>query len=86
MISELTSGECRAIGRPDIHVYCHHPMVETMMPWGRLGWQRRPEDARYCVVCPDDGLEYGNWITADEAAAVVDRLTRTEARAWKRTA
>jgi len=72
-IEDLQSGECRYIGREDIHVYCRHPLVETMMPWGRTGWQRRPEDARYCVVCPDAGLEYGHWVTADEAAVLVDR-------------
>jgi hypothetical protein len=68
MISDLQSGECRYIGREDIHVYCRHPLVETM-----TGWVRRPEDARYCVVCPDAGLEYGHWVTADEAAVLVDR-------------
>lgn len=73
-IEEMTSGQCRWIGRPDIHVYCHHPMVETMMPWGRLGWTRRPEDTRYCVVCPEAGLNYGTWITAVEAAVIVDRI------------
>lgn len=73
-IESLSSGECRWIGRHDIHVYCHAPMVETMMPWGRLGWTRRPEDARYCVVCPDAGLDYGAWMTAEQAAVIVDRI------------
>lgn len=76
-IEEMASGECCWIGREDVHVYCHHPMVETMMPWGRLGWTRRPEDARYCVVCPDEGVEYlpyHEWITAAEAWRIVDRI------------
>lgn len=73
-LEEMTSGECRWVGRHDIHVYCHHPMVETMMPWGRTGWKRMAGEARYCVVCPDAGLEHGNWITAAEAAVIVDRI------------
>ena len=69
-IESLASGECRWIGRHDVQVYCHAPMVETMMPWGRLGWQRGP--AAYCVVCPDAGVEYGNWLPLEQAAALVE--------------
>lgn len=58
-IESLTRGECRWIGREDIHVYCHAPA-------GR--------DAAYCIVCPEAGLDYGTWITADEAAVIVDRI------------
>lgn len=58
-IKSLQSGECRWIGREDIHVYCHAPM-------GR--------EPRYCVVCPEGGLEYGNWTTAAEAAEEVESV------------
>lgn len=58
-IEALVSGECRWIGREDIHVYCHAPA-------GR--------NAAYCVVCPEAGLDYGTWITAEEAAVIVDRI------------
>ena len=54
-IDSLESGECRAIGRDDIHVYCQHPFVETLMPTGRLGWTRPAGTATYCVVCPEAG-------------------------------
>lgn len=68
MIEEMTSGECRWIGRPDLHVYCHAPA-------GR--------EPRYCVVCPDEGLEYlpyDQWITATEAWRVVDRILAGKAQ------
>lgn len=58
-IETLTTGECRWIGRHDIHVYCHAPLRRNAM---------------YCVVCPEAGLEYGKWITAEEAAVTVNRI------------
>lgn len=79
-IADLDSGECRWIGRHDIHVYCRHPFVETMMPTGRMGWSRQPADARYCVVCDDAGLERGNWLTLEQATAVVDSLVPADER------
>jgi hypothetical protein len=63
MLSDIASGECRWIGRHDLHVYCHAPA-------GR--------EPRYCVVCPDEGLEYlpyAEWLPEAEAAAIVDRIT-----------
>ena len=57
-VRSLASGECRWIGRHDIHVYC-------MAGCGR--------EAQYCVVCPDAGLEYGAWVSADEACRLIDR-------------
>lgn len=65
-IDSLESGECRAIGRDDCHVYCRHPFVETIMPTGRTGW-RRP-------ACPEAGLDYGTWLPLEQAAAIVDSL------------
>ena len=73
-IDALESGECRWIGRHDVHVYCQHPFVETMMPTGRSGWTRPAGTARYCVVCPEAGLEYGDWLPLEQAAAIVDSL------------
>jgi len=73
-IEELQSGACRWIGRRDLHVYCHHPFVETLMPTGRMGWTRPGDTARYCVVCPEAGLEYGDWLPLEQAAAIVDSL------------
>lgn len=79
MIEDMTSGECRRISaaRPDLHVYCHNPMRPVAMPDGRQAWRRDAEAARYCVVCPDEGLEYlpyHEWITAAEAWRIVDRI------------
>jgi hypothetical protein len=79
----LASGECRWIGREDIHVYCHSPMVERLMPTGRMGWQ--PGPASYCVVCPDAGLEYiedyDQWVTAREAVRLIESALVMEAAA-----
>jgi hypothetical protein len=58
-IASLASGECRWIGRHDVHAYCRAP----------VGFE-----AEWCVVCPDAGLEYGNWVTAEEAAAVIGSI------------
>lgn len=44
---------------------------------GRMGWRRHPETARYCVVCPDEGLEYlpyAEWLPLAEAEAIVARI------------
>jgi hypothetical protein len=71
---DLASGECRWIGRRDIHVYCRAPMVETLMPSGRMGWQ--PGPASYCVVCPEAGLEYGEWVDATRAAKLVEKALK----------
>lgn len=73
-IKSLESGEARWIGREDIHVYCRNPMRLTMMPTGREGWQRLPEDARYMVQCVDAGSLDGVWMTAVEAARLVDSI------------
>jgi hypothetical protein len=73
-IQSLKSGECRCIGREDIHVYCYAPCVETMMPWGRKGWIRGP--ASYCVVCPEAGLEHGEWVDAPRAAELVEKILK----------
>jgi hypothetical protein len=69
-IESLASGECRWIGRHDVHVYCHAPMVETLMGW-------RPGPATYCVVCPDAGLEYGEWVDAPRAAKRVEKILKS---------
>jgi hypothetical protein len=71
-IKSLESGEARWVGREDIHVYCKNPMRLTMMPTGREGWRREPEAARYCVVA--EGHDYGTWVTAVEAARLVDSI------------
>lgn len=76
----LASGECRWIGREDIHVYCHAPMVQTLMPTGRMGWQ--PGPASYCVVCPDAELEdYDQWVTAREVVRLIESALVMEAAA-----
>jgi hypothetical protein len=68
-IASLASGECRWIGREDVHVYCRRPFVECLMPSGRMGWQ--PGPATYSVVCPSAGLKHGTWVAADNAASTV---------------
>jgi hypothetical protein len=73
-IESLASGECRWIGRHDVHVYCRAPMVETLMPSGRMGWQ--PGPASYCVVCPEAGLEYGEFVDAPRAAKLVAKALK----------
>lgn len=73
-LEAMESGECRWVGRHDVHVYCRHPFVKTLMPTGRMGWTRPAGAARYCVVCPEAGLEYGNWLPLEQAAAIVDSI------------
>jgi hypothetical protein len=73
-IKSLESGEARWVGRRDIHVYCHRPMRLVQMPTGREGWQRLPEDARYMVQCEHAGPLEGVWMTAVEAARLVDSI------------
>lgn len=83
-VCRLASGECQWIGRRGIHVYCHNPMRITTIN-GREGWLRLPENARYCVVCPDAGMpyisDYCQWITAQHAASLVDAALRAAAAA-----
>lgn len=65
-IRSMTSGECRWIGRHDIHVYC-------MAPAGQA--------PSYCVVCPEAGLAYGIWVSADEACRLIQRSLNTKGAA-----
>jgi hypothetical protein len=71
-VSSLASGECRWIGRDDLHVYCRRPSVKQLMPTGRIGWV--PGPATYSVVCPSAGLKHGNWINASDAVRTVSSL------------
>lgn len=73
-IKSLESGEARWIGREDIHVYCTNPMRLTMMPTGREGWRREAEGARYMIQCEEAGSLEGVWMTAVEAARLVDSI------------
>jgi len=60
-IESLASGECRWIGRHDIHVYCRAPLHH---------------EPTYCVVCPEAGLEYGEWLSAPRAAKLVEKILK----------
>ena len=60
-IESLASGECRWIGRHDVQVYCRAPL------------HREPS---YCVVCPEAGLEYGDWVDAPRAAKLVEEILK----------
>lgn len=64
-LADMESGECRWIGRRDIHVYCRAPLRQN----AEGCWQR--SDPQYCVVCPAAGLRHGQWGTADEARAAI---------------
>ena len=75
----MVSGQCKWIGREDIHVYCHAPMVERLMPTGRMGWQ--PGPATYSVVCPDAGLDAETWTTAADVARQIESILTMEAAA-----
>lgn len=61
----MDSGECRWIGRHDLHAYCRAPAGH---------------EPSYSLVCPDAGLEYGTWTTAADAAATIVSLTTPEPR------
>lgn len=84
MIEQMTSGECRAIGRPDLHVYCHNPMTAFTREDGRQAWRRDEDAARYCVVCPDEGFEYlpyDQWVASADAWRIVDRILAQKRKA-----
>jgi len=73
-IDGMASGECRYIGREDVHVYCRNPLVSITGIDGRTRWERQPGAARYSVACPAAGLRYGTWVPASEAAGTVSRI------------
>ena len=73
-INGMASGECRYIGREDVHVYCRNPLVRIAGIDGRERWERQPGAARYSVACPAAGLRYGTWVTACEAASTVSGI------------
>lgn len=73
-VASLASGECRWIGREDVHVYCRNPLVRIPGIDGRERWERQPGAARYSVACPAAGLRYGTWVTACEAASTVSGI------------
>lgn len=75
----MSSGECRWVGREDIHVYCRAPLVRTITPCGKTGWE--PGPATFCVVCPEAGLRHGNWTTAAECVAVIRSILQSEVAA-----
>jgi hypothetical protein len=63
----MGSGECRWVGRHDIHVYCRNPLLRDGQ-----GWRRGLPS--YKVVTADSDSEY---MTIDAAAAlVVDLMAR----------
>lgn len=50
-LGRMSSGECRWIGQPRVHVYCRAPMVTVTCPaTGRQGWM--PGSRTWRVVCP----------------------------------
>lgn len=73
-IDGMASGECRYIGREDVHVYCRNPLTRTTGVDGRVGWERVPGSARYSVACPAAGLRCGIWVPACDAVDTVSRI------------
>lgn len=57
----MESGECRWIGRHDVHVYCRNPLVQDGPRWRR-------GVATYKIVTAD---EESPWVGLDDAAAAV---------------
>ena len=59
-LRSMESGECRWIGREDVHVYCKAP--QQMLPL-------------YAVVCPAaDRRECRDWMTDSQAAALIEKI------------
>lgn len=67
----MASGECRWVGCKSVHVYCVNPMRLQMMPTGREGWRRDAAAARYRVVTEARDYDGQEWMTLEQAAAVV---------------
>jgi hypothetical protein len=74
ILEGMVSGQAKWVCREDIHVYCMNPMREVPGPYGRPAWRRFAEEATYCVVCPDAGLEHGEFVDAPRAAELVDQI------------
>jgi len=62
-LHQMTSGECRYVGREDIHVYRHSPI-------GR--------DPKWCVVCPAAGMKHGNWTDLHTACQQIESILLKE--------
>jgi hypothetical protein len=68
----MSSGECRWVGRYDVHAYCRAPMVRFVRADGRTAWTRGP--ATYCIACPAGNTKHGNWMDAQDAADLIDSI------------
>ena len=69
----MQSGECRWIGREDVHAYCKAPMVPAVMPNGGKAWTQGPR--MFAVVCPAAGLtDPVAWMSLDEAADLIEDI------------
>jgi hypothetical protein len=71
--SDMQSGECRWVGRHDIHVYCHHPLHPERRN-ETVYYQRRAEDRRYAIACPDAGLDCERWMDEEEAILTIEKI------------
>lgn len=58
----MASGECRWIGREDVHAYCMG---------SRVGGTYDPREKRYRIVTEARDYDGQEWMTLEEAAAVV---------------
>jgi hypothetical protein len=59
-LATMESGECRWIGREDVHVYCRNPHNAAV--------------PTYKVVTPKRPHAKQKWIEADDAAALIINL------------
>jgi hypothetical protein len=85
MIAQLlamTSGECRWIGRHDLHVYCVAPCELVRTAFGRDGWQRKPPAFKLWTEGSAGSVwDEGGWTTAANVARQIENILAKEVAA-----
>ncbi len=71
-LGSMKSGECRWLGRHDLHVYCWAP-CDRLQDGDRVRWIRRQPSYRIA--------QSGEWLDAASAAATVEKLLSREGSA-----
>lgn len=77
----MTSGECRWVGREDVHVYCWAPCDLVLMPHGRHGWQRRqPVFKAWTSDSVGSPWDDAGWVTAAVVVRQIESILTEEPR------
>lgn len=79
-LADMRSGECRWIGRYDLHVYCWAPCDQVTMANGKTGWQRRAPVYKLLIAGePPNVWDRVGWGTAAEVCQRINAMMAAEA-------